>query len=113
MNDAVNYEVNGEVVLITLDRPKANAIDVKTSCELSDAFIQFRDDNNLRAAVITGSGDRFFCGGWDLKAASEGEAIDADFGPGGFAGLTELWDCLLYTSPSPRDRQKSRMPSSA
>ena len=34
----------------------------------------------------------FFCGGWDLKAASEGEAIDADFGPGGFAGLTELWD---------------------
>ena len=51
MNDAVNYEVHGEVVLITLDRPKANAIDVKT--------------------------------------------------------------CLLYTSPSPRDRTRSRMPSSA
>ena len=27
--------------------------------------------------------------------------------------LTGLWTCLLYTSPSPRDRQKSRMPSSA
>ena len=92
MNDSVNYEIHGEVVLITLDRPKANAIDVKTSCELGDAFIQFRDDNNLRAAVITGAGDRFFCGGWDLKAASEGEEIDADFGPGGFAGLTELWN---------------------
>ena len=25
----------------------------------------------------------------------------------------QYWDCLLYTSPSPRDRQKSRMPSSA
>ena len=27
--------------------------------------------------------------------------------------LFQIWDCLLYTSPSPRDRQKSRMPSSA
>ena len=92
MKEAVNFEVHGEVVLITLDRPKANAIDVKTSHELGDAFIEFRDDDNLRVAIITGAGNRFFCGGWDLKAASEGEAVDADFGPGGFAGLTELWD---------------------
>ena len=92
MKEAVNFEVHGEVVLITLDRPKANAIDAKTSHELGDAFIEFRDDDNLRVAIITGAGNRFFCGGWDLKAASEGEAVDADFGPGGFAGLTELWD---------------------
>jgi len=92
MNDAVNYEVYGEVILITLDRPKANAIDVATSHALGEAFIQFRDNNDLRVAVITGAGNRFFCGGWDLKAASEGEDVDADFGPGGFAGLTELWD---------------------
>ena len=39
MNDSVNYEIHGEVVLITLDRPKANAIDVKTSYELGEAFI--------------------------------------------------------------------------
>ena len=32
---------------------------------------------------------------------------------GGIVGETHIWDCLLYTSPSPRDRQKSRMPSSA
>ncbi len=92
MNDVVNIEVHGEVVLITLNRPKANAIDAKTSHALGDAFIQFRDNNDLKVAVITGAGERFFCGGWDLKAASEGEAVDADFGPGGFAGLTELWD---------------------
>ena len=92
MKEAVNFEVHGGVVLITLDRPKANAIDAKTSHELGDAFIEFRDDDNLRVAIITGAGNRFFCGGWDLKAASEGEAVDADFGPGGFAGLTELWD---------------------
>ena len=92
MKEAVNFEVHGKVVLITLDRPKANAIDAKTSHELGDAFIEFRDNDNLRVAIITGAGNRFFCGGWDLKAASEGEAVDADFGPGGFAGLTELWD---------------------
>ena len=31
----------------------------------------------------------------------------------GFGLLAQPKDCLLYTSPSPRDRQKSRMPSSA
>ena len=92
MNNSVNCKIYGDVMLITLDRPKANAIDAITSHALGDAFISFRDNDNLRVAVITGAGDRFFCGGWDLKAASEGEAIDADFGPGGFAGLTELWD---------------------
>ena len=39
MKEAVNFEVHGEVVLITLDRPKANAIDAKTSHELGAAFI--------------------------------------------------------------------------
>ena len=53
MKDAVNYEVHGEVILITLNRPKANAIDAKTSHELGDAFIKFRDDNNLRAVSYT------------------------------------------------------------
>jgi crotonobetainyl-CoA hydratase len=42
--------------------------------------------------VLTGAGDRFFSAGWDLKAAAAGEAVDADHGPGGFAGLTELFD---------------------
>jgi crotonobetainyl-CoA hydratase len=92
MNNAVNFKLYDEVMLITLDRPKANAIDAETSHMLGEVFIRFRDDDNLRVAIITGAGDRFFCGGWDLKAASEGEAVDADFGPGGFAGLTELWD---------------------
>ncbi len=92
MNNAVNFELHDKVMLITLDRPKANATDAETSHRLGEVFIRFRDDDSLRVAIITGAGDRFFCGGWDLKAASEGEAVDADFGPGGFAGLTELWD---------------------
>ena len=92
MKKSVNCEIYDEVLLITLDRPKANAIDSLTSHELGEAFVSFRDNAKLRVAVIIGAGDRFFCGGWDLKAAAQGEAVDADFGPGGFAGLTELWD---------------------
>ena len=41
---------------------------------------------------MTGAGERFFSAGWDLKAAAAGEAVDADHGPGGFAGLTEFFD---------------------
>jgi len=41
---------------------------------------------------VTGAGDRFFSAGWDLHAGAEGEHERMDFGPGGFAGLTELWD---------------------
>lgn len=59
---------------------------------MGEAFIAFRDDPELRVAIITGAGERFFSAGWDLKAAAEGEAPDADFGPGGFAGLTELFN---------------------
>jgi crotonobetainyl-CoA hydratase len=78
------------VLTITLDRPRANAVDVATSHALYDAFARLEADPDLRAGIITGAGDRFFCAGWDLKAAAAGEAVDADHGPGGFAGLTEL-----------------------
>ena len=93
MTDPVRCERRGQVLEITIDRPKANAIDVTTSRALGDAFIGFRDDPGLRVAIITGAGERIFCAGWDLKAAAAGtEAIDTDYGAGGFAGLTELFD---------------------
>ncbi len=82
----------GAVLQVTLDRPKANAIDVATSRELGEVFAAFRDDPELRIAIITGAGDKFFCPGWDLKAAAEGEAVDSDYGVGGFGGLQELPD---------------------
>ena len=78
------------VLTITLDRPRANAVDVATSHALYEAFAMLESDPGLRAGIVTGAGDRFFCAGWDLKAAAAGEPVDADHGPGGFAGLTEL-----------------------
>ena len=92
MVDPVRTEVLDGVLVVTLDRPSANAIDVPTSHALHDAFTRLERDPDLRVGVLTGAGDRFFSAGWDLKAAAAGEAVDADHGPGGFAGLTELFD---------------------
>ncbi|MGH3360778.1 MAG: enoyl-CoA hydratase-related protein [Nocardioidaceae bacterium] len=92
MTDPVRLDTDRGTLVITLDRPKANAVDVATSHALHDAFDRLQRDDALRVAVITGAGDRFFCAGWDLHAASDGEAVDADHGPGGFAGLTEFLD---------------------
>ena len=75
-----------------MDRPKANAIDLATSRMMGEVFQAFRDDDELRVAIITGGGDKFFCPGWDLKAAAGGDAVDGDYGVGGFGGLQELRD---------------------
>ena len=78
------------ILEVKLDRPKANAIDLKTSRILGEIFTNFRDNPNLRVAIITGAGGKFFCPGWDLKAAADGDAVDGDYGVGGFGGLQEL-----------------------
>ncbi len=100
MDKSANQEVRtvrrGHVLEITLDRPKVNAIDLKASHALGEAFVLLRDDPELRVGIVTGAGDRLFSAGWDLKAAHElgevGRWWDIDYGPGKFAGLTELWD---------------------
>ena len=80
----------GAVLEVTLDRPRANAIDFATSRIMGEVFTDFRDDPDLRVAILTGEGEKFFCPGWDLKAAAGGEAVDGDYGKGGFGGLQEL-----------------------
>ncbi len=87
----ITCRVDGAVLEVTLDRPKANAIDLATSRIMGDVFAAFRDDD-LRVALLRAEGDKFFCPGWDLKAAAEGDAVDGDYGVGGFGGLQELRD---------------------
>ena len=86
----IKTEKIDHVLLVTLDRPKANAIDLATSRIMGKVFTEFRDDPEMRVAVITAAGEKFFCPGWDLKAAADGDAVDGDYGVGGFAGLQEL-----------------------
>ena len=90
MTTPIRTERRGAVLEVTIDRPKANAIDAATSRIMGDVFAGFRDDPALRVAILTAAGEKFFCPGWDLKAAAEGEAPDSDYGVGGFGGLQEL-----------------------
>ena len=80
----------GAILELTLDRPKANAIDLVTSRIMGLAFRAFRDDDSLRVCILRAEGEKFFCPGWDLKAAAGGDAVDGDYGVGGFGGLQEL-----------------------
>jgi len=82
----------GTILEVVLDRPKANAIDFATSRLMGETFREFRDDPELRVAILRAAGDKFFSAGWDLKAAADGEAVDGDYGVGGFGGLQELPD---------------------
>ncbi|UPK20520.1 carnitinyl-CoA dehydratase [Bradyrhizobium sp. 131] len=94
MTDVIATRREGAILEVTLDRPKANAIDWKTSRLMGQTFKAFRDDPELRIAIVKTAGDKFFCAGWDLKAASANdvEMVDHDYGVGGFAGLQELRD---------------------
>ena len=95
MTDPIKTRREGPILEVTLDRPKANAIDLATSRIMGDVFAGFRDDDELRVAILRAEGDKFFCPGWDLKAAAgtdgePGDAVDGDYGVGGFGGLQEL-----------------------
>ena len=89
-DDSVRTRRLGAVLEVTLDRPPANAIDLATSRQMGRVFAGFRDDPQLRVAVLRTAGERFFSAGWDLKAAAAGDAVDGDYGVGGFGGIQEL-----------------------
>ena len=83
------YEKNGPVAHITINRPeRMNAVDDETSRELYEAFYDFRWNNDLRVAILTGAGDRSFSAGADLVARAKGEKRPY-FGPISFGGITK------------------------
>ena len=90
MSEPVRVETRGAVWEVVLDRPPANAIDLATSQLMGETFRHFRDDPDARIALLRTEGEKFFCPGWDLKAAATGDAVDGDYGVGGFGGLQEL-----------------------
>lgn len=94
MNDFLKVSRNGQILEIVLDRPKANTLDAALSRELGQLFADFRDDPDLRVAILTGAGEKFYSAGWDLNAVAEGEDYLEDFGEGGFGGFPEMTDLL-------------------
>lgn len=98
MSDHVQVSVDGPLMVVTMNRPPANAIDTAFSTALYDAFHAFNQNDDLRAAVLIAAENpkRIFCAGWDLKAVARGEGHDEekgfDLGPGGIGGLPEFFD---------------------
>ena len=86
--------IEGHGILeIVLDNPKVNAIGVEMSRRMGEAFARLRDDDTLQVGIVTGGDGTVFSAGWDLKAAAnEGISERTDYGVGGFAGLTQLFD---------------------
>ncbi|MEB3031433.1 crotonase/enoyl-CoA hydratase family protein [[Mycobacterium] nativiensis] len=88
---AVLVERRGNVQLITINRPEArNAVNGAVSTGIGDALAQAQADDEVRAVVITGAGDKSFCAGADLKAVASRENIfHADHPEWGFAGYVQ------------------------
>src|SRR6267378_12675 len=64
---AIDYEKRDGVAYITLNNPeKANILDKPTSDAISAAWIDLWEDRDIRCAILTGAGDRHFCGGHNL-----------------------------------------------
>src|SRR5579883_1401414 len=92
------YEKRERVAYITINRPEArNAIDFETGQELSSAWKDFRDDDNVWIGVITGAGDKAFSAGADLKSFIPMLTSSARSGEhpndGGFGGITRGFEC--------------------
>ena len=90
LSDPIQTKTNDGIIEITINRPKANSIDLITSRKMGEIFSEFRDNSKLRVAILRAEGEKFFSAGWDLKAAANGDAVDGDYGIGGFGGIQEL-----------------------
>ena len=74
------YEKRDGVAYITLDNPdKANVLDKATSDDISAAWIDMWEDRSVRCAILTGTGDRHFCGGHNLKPRADLTAEDREY----------------------------------
>jgi len=86
----IRYETQGEIVVVTIDRPKVrNAVDRDTATALADAFRRFDADTMLSIAVLTGAGG-CFCAGADLKAVSADTGNRVDIAGDGPMGPTRM-----------------------
>ena len=87
------------MAVVTIDRPEqANSLDPPSILGLADAWRRVRDDADVRCVVLTGAGERVFCGGMDMKTTipasqrlARGERIDDET----FAALRDVSTAIL------------------
>jgi enoyl-CoA hydratase/carnithine racemase len=96
--EKIIYEKEGRLALITINRPeRMNAIDAQTSWELNAAFTDFRENDDLWVAILTGAGEKAFSTGNDLIAMSEamsGKNRSAQDFRAPFGGITRNFECF-------------------
>lgn len=88
--DTVHYERRGAVAIIRINRPEVrNAADAATSYAVHAALNHAEADDAVGAIVLTGTGERAFCSGMDLKEAGQVGAGTGLIPNAGFLGVTE------------------------
>ncbi|MBI2305333.1 MAG: enoyl-CoA hydratase/isomerase family protein [Chloroflexi bacterium] len=89
---AITYEKKGRIAYVTLNRPEvANAHNGVMGRELREAWEDANKDENIWVAILTGAGDKHFCTGADMRAATEGES-----GGGGWGDIPEdFWKPVI------------------
>ncbi len=99
----IRYERRGKVALFTLDRPKVNALTPAMHKQFFELLKEFVADKEVHVGILTGAGERAFCGGDDIKHnwgyASHAETLDAHFWPSReeTADLRPGWERELKT----------------
>jgi 2-(1,2-epoxy-1,2-dihydrophenyl)acetyl-CoA isomerase len=87
MFNHINYEIKEGICTITLNRPEVyNALNLALIQEITIAFTQAGEDNSVRVVVLTGTGDKAFCSGADLKngmsdATNLGDSLRSRYNP--------------------------------
>lgn len=86
-----HVERDGGLLVITLNRPEVmNSLHLAAHVELSEIFDSYAADPALRVAIVTGTGERAFCVGTDLKSLAQ--TGNYEYPRGGFAGITKRFD---------------------
>ncbi len=76
--ETLSFERRGAVAVVTLDRPRAaNALSPTMAAELAAAAVACDADRTIRAVVLTGAGDKLFCGGGDLQSFAAADDVRA------------------------------------
>jgi len=90
----ISYEKKGRIAYVTIERPdRLNALHPPANAELYDAFSNFRDDPDVWVAIVTGSGERAFSAGNDLKYTAEHGRRDYTVARVPFGGITSNFTC--------------------
>lgn len=90
MTNTVLSHTEGQILIIRINRPEVmNALDPETHQAMSDILDTFEDDDDLRVAIIAGTGNKAFCSGGDISVMNEAKTEDDYAVPAsGYGGMT-------------------------